>query len=257
MKLNVKEYVAKNKEILKKEIAESELKPKLTIIKNNNDPRSDAYVRNKIKDCKEVGIEVELTTEFKKEYTNPTICQLPYDGLTDKEAIEKANIPPQLDVDGFNVLSDYKPCTPMGVINYLKHLDRLDADANIVIIGRGELVGKPLVEILMNDKSLCSTISVITSRTPKYIAKLLISDANVIITATGHNLDHGLLQMISPLTTIVDCGIQVVDGKLSGDISKRYYPYLDKVADYTPVPNGVGLLTRLTLLQHVWNYYKK
>jgi 5,10-methylene-tetrahydrofolate dehydrogenase/methenyl tetrahydrofolate cyclohydrolase len=55
MKLNVKEYVTRNKEILKKEIAESGLKPKLTIIKNNDDPRSDAYVRNKIKDCKEVG----------------------------------------------------------------------------------------------------------------------------------------------------------------------------------------------------------
>lgn len=265
MKLNVKEYVIKNKEILKKEIAESGLKPKLTIIKNNNDPRSDAYVRNKVKDCKEVGIEVELITEFKEKYTNPTICQLPYDGLTDKEAIEKANIPAELDVDGFNVLSDYKPCTPMGVINYLKHLDKLDADANVVIIGRGELVGKPLVDILMNDKSLCSTVSVITSKTQKYIAKLLISGADVIITATGHSLDIGLLQMISPLTTkmisplttIVDCGIQVIDGKLSGDIPKRYYPYLDNVADYTPVPNGVGLLTRLTLLQHVWNYYKK
>lgn len=258
MKLNVKEYVAKNKEILKREIAESGLKPKLTIIKNNNDPRSDAYIRNKIKDCKEVGIEVELTTEFKKEYTNPTICQLPYDGLTDKEAIEKANIPPRLDVDGFNILSDYKPCAPMGVINYLKHLDRLDADANVVIIGRGKLVGKPLVEILMNDKSLCSTVSVITSKTPKYIAKLLISGANVIITTTGHSLDRGLLQTISPLTTIVDCGIQVINGKLSGGIPRRYYPYLDKVVDYTPVPpNGVGLLTRLTLLQHVWNYYKK
>jgi 5,10-methylene-tetrahydrofolate dehydrogenase/methenyl tetrahydrofolate cyclohydrolase len=63
--------------------------------------------------------------------------------------------------------------------------------------------------------------------------------------------------MILPITTIVDCGIQVVDGKLSGDIPKRYYSYLDNVADYTPVPNGVGLLTRLTLLQHVWDYYKK
>lgn len=257
MELNVKNYVVKNKEILKKEIAESGLKPKLTIIKNNNDPRSDAYVRNKIKDCEEVGIEVELTTEFKEKYTNPTICQLPYDGLTDKEAIEKANIPAELDVDGFNVLSDYKPCTPMGVINYLKYLDRLDADANVVIIGRGELVGKPLVDILMNDKSLCSTVSVITSKTPKYIAKLLISGANVIITATGHSLDVGLLQMISPLTTIVDCGIQVIDGKLSGDIPRRHYPYFGRITDYTPVPKGVGLLTRLTLLQHVWNYYKK
>lgn len=257
MELNVKEYVEKNKEILKKEITESGLKPKLTIIKNNNDPRSDAYVRNKIKDCKEVGIEVELTTEFKKEYTNPTICQLPYDGLTNKEAIEKANIPPQLDVDGFNVLSDYKPCTPMGVVNYLKHLNRLDVDTNVVIIGRGELVGKPLVDILMNDKNLCSTVSVITSKTPKHIARLVVLNANVIITATGHSLDIDLLDMILPQTTIIDCGIQVVDGKLSGDIDKRYYPYFGRIADYTPVPKGVGLLTRLTLLQHIWNYYKK
>lgn len=257
MELNVKDYVIKNKEILKREITESGLKPRLTIIKNNNDPRSDAYVRNKIKDCEEVGIEVELTTEFKEKYTNPTICQLPYDGLTDKEAIEKANIPAELDVDGFNILSDYKPCTPMGVINYLKYLDRLHPRANVVIIGRGELVGRPLVNILMNDKNLCGTISVITSNTPKYIAKLLVSGAEIIITATGHDLDVGLLQMISSTTIIIDCGIQVVDGKLSGDLPRRYYPHFSSATDYTPVPNGVGLLTRLTLLQHVWDYYKK
>lgn len=161
--------------------------------------------------------------------------------MTDKEAIEKANIPAELDVDGFNVLSDYKPCTPMGVINYLKHLDRLDADTNVVIIGRGELVGKPLVDILINDKSLCSTVGVITSKTPKYIAKLLISGANVIITATGHSLDISLLQTISPVTTIVDCGIQVIDGELSGDFPKRYYSYFRNfrsMVDYTPVPGG-------------------
>jgi methylenetetrahydrofolate dehydrogenase (NADP+)/methenyltetrahydrofolate cyclohydrolase len=145
----------------------------------------------------------------------------------------------------------------MGVINYLKHLDKLHTDTAVVIIGRGELVGKPLVDILMNDKSLCGAVNVITSKTPKYITKSLIPYADVVITATGHSLDGNLLQMILPITTVVDCGIQIIDGKLSGDIPKQYYPYLDNVADYTPVPNGVGLLTRLTLLQHVWDYYKK
>ena len=257
MELNVKNYVTKNKEILKREITESGLKPKLTIIKNNNDPRSDAYVRNKIKDCEEVGIEVELTTEFREKYTNPTICQLPYDGLTDKEAIKQANIPAELDVDGFNTLSDYKPCTPMGVINYLNHLNKLNPFTNIVIIGRGELVGKPLVEILMNNKDLYGTINVITSKTSRLVAKELIALADVIITATGHNLDLGLLKEITPCTTIIDCGIQVVDGKLSGDIPKKYYNSFYTNVNYTPVPNGVGLLTRLTLLQHVWDYYSK
>lgn len=257
MKLNVKEYVAKNKEILKREITESGLKPKLTIIKNNNDLRSDAYVRNKIKDCKEVGIEVELTTEFKEKYTNPTICQLPYGGLTDKEAIEKANIPAELDVDGFNILSEYKPCTPMGVINYLNHLNKLSPFTNIVIIGRGELVGKPLVEILMNNKDLYGTINVITSKTSPLVAKELIALADVIVTATGHSLKSDLLKEITPCTTIIDCGIQVIDSKLSGDIPKKYYNLFYSSVDYTPVPNGVGLLTRLTLLQHVWNYYNK
>ena len=257
MELNVKNYVTKNKEILKREITESGLKPKLTIIKNNNDPRSDAYVRNKIKDCEEIGIEVELTTEFKEKYTNPTICQLPYDGLTDKEAIKQANIPAELDVDGFNTLSDYKPCTPMGVINYLNDLNKLNPFTNIVIIGRGELVGKPLVEILMNNKDLYGTINVITSKTSRLVAKELIALADVIITATGHNLDLGLLKEITPCTTIIDCGIQVVDGKLSGDIPKKYYNSFYTNVNYTPVPNGVGLLTRLTLLQHVWDYYSK
>lgn len=257
MELNVKEYVNKQKEILKKEIKESGLKPKLTIIKNNNDPRSDAYVRNKIKDCEEVGIEVELTNEFKKKYANPTICQLPYDGLTDKKAIKQANIPAELDVDGFNILSEYKPCTPMGVINYLKHLDKLNPFTNIVIIGRGELVGKPLVEILMNNKDLYGTINVITSKTAPLVAKELIALADVIVTATGHSLKAGLLNEITPCTTIIDCGIQVVDGKLSGDIPKKYYDSFYTNVDYTPVPKGVGLLTRLTLLQHVWNYYNK
>lgn len=257
MELNVKAYVNKQKEIIKKEIKESGLKPKLTIIKNNNDPRSDAYVRNKIKDCEEVGIEVELTNEFKKKYTNPTICQLPYDGLTDKEAIKQANIPAELDVDGFNILSEYKPCTPMGVINYLNHLGKLSPFTNIVIIGRGELVGKPLVEFLMNNKDLYGTINVITSKTSPLVAKELIALADVIVTATGHSLKAGLLNEITPCTTIIDCGIQVVDGKLSGDIPKKYYGSFYATVGYTPVPRGVGLLTRLTLLQHVWDYYNK
>lgn len=189
---------------------------------------------------------------------NPTICQLPYNGLTDKEAIKKANIPPELDVDGFNVLSDYKPCTPMGIINYLKHLDRLDADANVVIIGRGELVGKPLVDILMNDKRLCGTVSVITSETSSGTARNLIHNADVIVLAMGHSWNDNFLQALSPLATIVDCGIRVIKDKLSGDILKEYYPRISsRFIDYTPVPKGVGLLTRLTLLQHVWDYYKK
>ena len=70
-----------------------EIKPKLTIIKNNTDPRGNAYVRNKIKDCKEVGIEVELINHMKDTYENPTICQLPYDGLSDKDAIKKSKYP--------------------------------------------------------------------------------------------------------------------------------------------------------------------
>jgi methylenetetrahydrofolate dehydrogenase (NADP+)/methenyltetrahydrofolate cyclohydrolase len=254
---DIKEYTKLRKAELKEQVSAMAAAPRLAIIQVGTVEASTRYVRNKIKDCEEVGIEVELTTEFKKEYTNPTICQLPYDGLTDKEAIEKANIPAELDVDGFNTLSDYKPCTPMGVINYLKHLDKLHTDTAVVIIGRGELVGKPLVDILMNDKSLCGAVNVITSKTPKYITKSLIPYADVVITATGHSLDGNLLQMILPITTVVDCGIQIIDGKLSGDIPKQYYPYLDNVADYTPVPNGVGLLTRLTLLQHVWDYYKK
>lgn len=144
------------------------------------------------------------------------------------------------------------------MVNYLKHLDRLSDKTNIVILGRGELVGKPLVDILMNDKSLCGTVSVITSETSAEIAYNLIHNADVIVSAMGHSWNDNFLQALSPLATIVDCGIRVIKGKLSGDILKEYYPRISsRFIDYTPVPKGVGLLTRLTLLQHVWNYYKK
>ena len=259
MELNVRNYVESEKQKLKEEITKMTVKPKLTIIKNNADPRSNAYVKNKIKDCKEVGIEVEVIDHMKNTYENPTICQLPYDGLSDKDAIKKANIPDKFDVDGFSTTSEFNPCTPQGVIDYLKWLNRLHSNTNVVIFGRGELVGKPLAKMFLDDKSLCGSLSVFSSKSSVTEVCDTVANADVIVTCMGKPINEKVLKEINSnwndTVTIIDCGIQFVNGKLQGDILQCYYDKL-VFCDYTPVPKGVGLLTRLALLKNVVKSYK-
>ena len=177
-----------------------------------------------------------------------------------KTQLKKANIPDKFDVDGFSITSEFNPCTPQGVIDYLKWLHKLRSNTNVVIFGRGELVGKPLAKMFLDDKSLCGSLSVFSSKSSISEVCDTVANADVAITCMGQAINEKVLKELNNnwnvSSTIIYCGIQFIDGKLQGDILQCYYGKL-VLCDYTPVPKGVGLLTRLALLKNVVKTYEK
>lgn len=150
-------------------------------------------------------------------------------------------------MDGFRVDSCFKPCTPKGIIDWLKYNEFKFEGADVCVIGRSKIVGKPLVNMLIDEGA---TVTCCNSRTKSFIPYTIISD--LVITATG--TPRWWCKEIFPNTIVVDVGINVDHrGKLCGDVNKEY---IDKWVDntyVTPVPGGVGLLTRIALMENVIN----
>lgn len=207
-------------------------------------------MRNKQKDCQEVGIECTLfhfvedisTTQLvheieniiKQEYTH-IIIQKPLPPHIDEKLIAEI-IPGEMDIDGLTSRSKYQPCTPLGIMTYLKACGINLDGKRVTIIGRSELVGRPLARMMLNANA---TVTVCHSHT-KYLQDLT-HFADIVVVATGH---PGVFEpwMAPSAQIIVDVGINFDEnGKMIGDIVKPDYRC-------TPVPGGVGLLTRLALL---------
>lgn len=233
----------------------------LCVIQVGNDEASNAYIRGKKRDCEEVGIGfnhlhlsescttldvVNLIRASAESYScNGVIVQLPLPEHIDKEivAIELASKGVSLkDVDGFSKNSVFKPCTPLGIMHIIEKLG-VDLDGkNVTLIGRGDLVGKPLSKMLL-DKNV--TLTWCNSHTKNL--KQHTINADIIITAVGKK-DLITLDMVNENQIIIDAGITRCDGKLYGDCDKAIY---DKVELITHTPNGVALLTRAFLLNNV------
>ena len=265
MEINVKEYVALRKENIKSFVASLDKRtPHLVIIQVNSDEASNAYVRGKLKDAAEVGIRCDLIKLdesisqedlLKKidEVNNDNdvdglIVQMPLPKHIDEETIKLA-VSPKKDVDGFHPLSHLDPCTPKGVLNYLKYLKVDILGKNAVIIGRSNIVGKPMAKLLLKESA---NVTVLHSKTTREDMERYIANADIVVIAIGktHFLDETFAY--KPSATIVDVGINRVDGKLYGD-AKEDLPVNIK----TPVPGGVGLLTRLTLMENLIEVYKE
>ncbi len=261
--MEIKEYVFRKKEKLKQEIMKAKRAPFLVIVKMNDDPASNAYVKGKVKDCLEVGIKVEVkeipldTSEASLleylDYLNNNkevdgyIVQMPLPKHISEKRIQLA-IDPRKDVDGFHPLSLFKPCTPKGVIDYLKEEQITFKGRNAVVIGRSNIVGRPLAKMLLDLDTNCVILHSKTTREDK---EFYLSHADLIFTAVGQK---GLLNRsftYKKEAIIVDIGISRFEGHLYGDAE----PSLP-VKMQTPVPGGVGLLTRLTLLNNVWEAYQ-
>lgn len=226
----------------------------LAIISVGDNAASESYMRGKQKDCERVGFvcerhhfsigtpQTEIVNVINTLNYNPKvtgiIVQLPLpegyneEYLTDLVECDK-------DVDGFLSDSDFYPCTPEGVI-YIAEQEVGDLTGkNVVIIGRGKLVGRPLVQMMI-DKN--ATVSVCHSKTSENTIKYLTEKADVIVVATGtperwffHNSN----------AIVIDCGIsRNAEGKLVGDVAYTS-------GRCTPVPGGVGLITRAMLMKHV------
>lgn len=255
----IKEYVKEQKETLKNKITKSDKKPYFVIVQIGNIEASNRYVRNKIKDCNEVGIETNLI-KFEETVTQEELLgqikalnkddkvtafmvQFPLPKHIDEKVVMKA-ISAKKDADGFNKESPVDPATPKGIITYLERQGYDFKDKNALVIGRSEIVGKPAARLLLERNCNVTVIHSKTSATNKFN---FVNTSDLIICATGHKntLDH--YYMFKPDCVLFDVGINFTEeGKLVGDCEHNL-----PVKYQSPVPGGVGLLTRLQLLENI------
>lgn len=240
---------------IKQAIVDEGLHPKLLIVTDWHDPASQVYIRNKVKAAVRCGIEaitvsplVMMPPDIVKMYSefDGIIVQLPMQNNLDAAYFIEA-IPPKKDVDGLNTngclaASYFSPCTPMGIIRLLDYYDIPIEGKHAVIVGRSELVGRPLSRMLMDRDA---TVTVCHSKTdflPSHTRH-----ADIVISAVGKpNLITE--DMVTPDVVVVDVGINRVDGKLCGDVD---YDKVSKIASYiTPVPGGVGPMTVAMLMEN-------
>ena len=252
------------KKKIKETIVESGIQPRLSVILIGHNQSSRVYVRNKAKDCEECGIDSvtyalpENTSEEKliklirslsdDSNVHGILVQLPLPKHINKDHII-SEINPKKDVDGFTKANTmamldgkfrFVPCTPGGIIELMRFYKIPIVGRHCVIVGRSDIVGKPMAIIaLLNNAT--TTICHSHTRNLGDICK----SADILIAATGRrNLIKP--EFIKPDTTIIDVGMNRDDnGKLCGDCDPNAY---EKSAAYTPVPGGVGPMTRAMLL---------
>ena len=263
--MEIKEYVLNRKQELKEEIEALDKKPCLCIIVVGDNPASESYVKGKMRDSDEIGIDHRLfrfddnvTREEllslidklnKDEEVDGILVQLPLPRHIDPKELQLA-IDPKKDVDGFSPLTEFDACTPKGIIDYLVHEGFQFEGKNAVVIGRSDIVGKPMAKLLLAKN--CNVIQV-HSRTKRPEMELFLRNADLIVVATGkmHLVDDSY--EFKKTAWLVDVGInRGEDKKLHGDAAPNL-----PLKRQTPVPGGVGLLTRLALLDNLILAYKK
>jgi len=246
----------------------------LATVLMSDDPASETYVSMKQRDCEEVGIEsvhVELDADAPASELYETIddlngrgdvhgvlVQLPVPAHVDKRSVLR-RIDPEKDVDGFHpenvgrlVAGDarFKPCTPHGVQKLLAAYDVETEGADAVVVGRSDIVGKPMANLLLQKSPTGNaTTTVCHSRTTDLEAKL--ADADIVVAAAGipEFVDGS---MLNEGATVIDVGINRVDAdtekgyELVGDVD--YESAKEVAGAITPVPGGVGPMTRAMLL---------
>jgi methylenetetrahydrofolate dehydrogenase (NADP+) / methenyltetrahydrofolate cyclohydrolase len=248
------------------EVARLARAPGLAVVLVGDDPASAVYVKAKGKACREAGmvsIEHRLSADVAQDALlalvaalnhDPAIdgilVQLPLPAHIDPDAIIAA-IDPDKDVDGFHPvnagrlatgLSGFVPCTPLGCLMLAKSVHRDLSGQDAVVIGRSNIVGKPMAQLLIRESC---TVTVAHSKTrdlPDVVRR-----ADIVIAAVGRpEMVRG--HWIKPGATVIDVGINRVDGKLVGDVA---FDEAVGVADaITPVPGGVGPMTIACLLQN-------
>lgn len=263
--IDCKKIAQEIKEQCKEELKSLHPNLYLKIIQVEGDLASKAYTKGKIKDCEEIGLGckhillpnncsvADVRDEISKGNVDNLcvgiILQLPLPQHLKQHEEHLVNcINPAKDVDGFIEESSFDPCTPAGIIHIAKEqLGSLDGKV-VMVIGRGKLVGAPLVKLLNKENA---TIIHCNSHTDKQFINTMGQFVDVIVTATGcintlHEAIHNSIFLSEPV--IIDAGINKdKDGKLCGDCSKGIYQYLDTI---TPVPGGVGLITRAMLMKN-------
>jgi methylenetetrahydrofolate dehydrogenase (NADP+) / methenyltetrahydrofolate cyclohydrolase len=260
-----KAVAAQVRERVREQVAELATPPGLATILVGDDPASAVYVRMKREDSAEVGIESfhhepggdvsqeELAALVESlnadERVHGILLQLPLPDHLDQDPLI-ALIDPAKDVDGLTPISAgllaqgrpeaIAPCTPSGVMELLRDAEVEVEGARAVVIGRSILVGKPLAALLL---AANATVTHCHSRT-RDLASICL-EADILVAAVGQ---PGLVtgEMVKPGATVIDVGTNRVDGKLVGDV--EFDSAGERAGAITPVPGGVGPMTRAMLL---------
>lgn len=247
------------------------IRPKLAILKINDNPATDVYIKNKIKKCKEFGIEVEVIKYNKdvndsiiidkindlnnNKYINGIIVELPiYKNLDEYKIINAINS--EKDVDGLTDINMTKlinnqecfvPCTVLGIEKLLKYYNIEIKGKKITIINRSNLIGKPLFFRLINNDC---TVTICHSKS-KNISKIC-KDSDIVITAIGIKkmIDD---KYINENSIIIDAGIIKENNKIFGDVD---FEKVNNNCSYlTKVPGGVGPVTIISLIENLYYAY--
>lgn len=238
--------------------------PHLAVVLVGEDPASQVYVRNKENGCKKAGIRstvIRLEESCTQEALEETVRRLNADESVDgilvqlplprhlDEASVLRLIDPDKDVDGFHAMNSgrlmngqpgFVPCTPLGVMELLRHYGIDPAGKRAVVIGRSNIVGKPMAMLLL---AANATVTVCHSRTQNLAE--ITRQADILVAAVGR-ANFVTADMVKPGAAVIDVGINRVDGKLVGDVD---FDAVSQVAGYiTPVPGGVGQMTIAMLL---------
>ncbi len=241
--------------------------PKLCVLRVGENPASEVYVRNKAKSCVEVGMlsevlhrpqmtEAEVLAQVIAWNEDPAVTgilvQLPLPAGVDERAVLLA-IDPKKDVDGFhpyNVgalqigLPASAPCTPLGVMKLIAEVEKDIAGAAAVVIGRSNIVGKPMAQMLLAKNA---TVTICHSKTRDLPAE--VRRADIVVAAIGKT-EFVKGDWIKPGAIVIDVGMNRKDGKLCGDVD---FAAAEKQARaITPVPGGVGPMTIAMLLENTF-----
>ena len=243
----------------RKIVTELNLSPYLVIISVGDDSASKVYVRNKIRACEQIGIkyehvvlpeeptERELLSRIRvynmNHFIHGIIVQLPLPKHINPDRVTDA-IWRSKDVDGFGQNSLFRPCTPEGIIRLLDHHLIPIESKNVVIIGRSNIVGRPLARMMLDRNA---NVTVLHSKTGDGDRHDFLEKADIIVSAVGK--PNVVVPNDICKATIVDVGInRDQNGKLCGDVHPLAY---DFSYAYTPVPGGVGPMTVAMLMEHV------
>ena len=250
------------------ELKQKNIKSKLAVIMLGDNSASKLYVKNKNKACENIGIEyeeyllglkttqkelIQLIEKLNKDKTvNAILLQSPIPSNLDiNEAF--TTISPEKDVDGFNPINVGKlvlnqdtlvSCTPYGIMKIFEEYNIDLSGKNVVILGRSNIVGKPLIHCCLNKNA---TVTTCHSKTKNI--KEITSKADIIISAIG-KANYVTADMVKENAIIIDVGINRLDnGKITGDVD--FENVKEKVSYITPVPGGVGPMTIAMLMNNI------
>ncbi len=275
--LNGKELSKKIKKEIAKEVADiidsGKRSPALAVVLVGEDEASKTYVRNKIKAAKKTGIisheyklpesttEKELIDVIKflnnDDEVDGILVQLPLPEHISEEKIINL-IAPEKDVDGFTPkntgrfyigLNSLKPCTPSGIMEFFKEYDIKTEGKSAVVLGRSNIVGKPIANMLMEKNA---TVTICHSRTQNI--KEIVKNSDIVVSAIGKP-EFIKEDWIKEGAVVIDVGINYNEaGKLVGDVD--FKNVADKCSFITPVPKGVGPMTIAMLMKNCLTAYK-